>query len=135
MPNLSTPIIRARASVHQVRCFRQRRQGCRRASKKCLPAATLPPYLPPAPAAAVPAARLPHTPRQHRQTGAGSRTSSPPAAANNEEATLADGFRGRTPMTSKRRKHQLLEPVKACTNADSGASEPSHILFYRFGHA
>ena len=33
------------------------------------------------PAAATPNARPPHTPRQHGQTGAGSRTSSPPAAA------------------------------------------------------
>ncbi len=49
---------------------------------KCLPAATLPPYLPPAPAAAAPTARPPHTPRQHGQTGTGPRTSSPPAAAN-----------------------------------------------------
>ena len=51
-------------------------------AKKRLPAATLPPYLPPAPASAAPLARPPHTPRQHGQTGAGPRTSSPPAAAN-----------------------------------------------------
>ena len=45
-------------------------------------------FLPPAPAAAAPNARPPHTPRQHRQTGAGSRTSSPPAAAIQRPASI-----------------------------------------------
>ena len=39
-------------------------------------------------AAAAPNARPPHTPRQHRQTGAGSRTSSPPAAAKQRPARI-----------------------------------------------
>ncbi len=45
-------------------------------------------FLPPAPAAAAPNARPPHTPRQHRQTGAGSRTSSAPAAAEQRPARI-----------------------------------------------
>jgi len=64
------------------RCFRQSLWGCSHPSKKCLSACTPQAFLPPAPAAAAPYARPPHTPRQHGQTGAGPRTSTPPAAAN-----------------------------------------------------
>ena len=61
--------------------------------QKCLSGRTLPPLLPPAPAAAAPNARPPHAPRQHRLTGAGPRTSYPPAAAN-RPTTLCPSFAG-----------------------------------------
>ena len=63
-------------------------------AKKCLHAATLPLYRLRSPAAAAPTARPPHTPRQHGQTGAGPRTSSPPAAA---RSSLKKTIASRTP--------------------------------------